>query len=53
MSYPINFDNSDSVKNYFDSLPEYMRENIKQSGVTFDNVEDLKKYAENMMNNHK
>lgn len=39
------------VQNYFDSLPEYLRENIKQSNVKFDNVDDLKKYAQNMMKN--
>ncbi len=50
MTYPIKHESADAVKNYFDSLPEYLRENIKQSNVKFENVEDLKHYAENMMN---
>lgn len=38
-----------AMDNYFDSLPEYLRENIKQSDVQFKNVDELRKYAENMM----
>ena len=52
MAYPIENNEKDAVKNYFDSLPEYLRENIKQSDVDFDTVEELKLFAENMMNNH-
>lgn len=32
----------------FDSLPPYMQENIKQSGVQFKCAQDMKEYAEHM-----
>ncbi|MBC8585559.1 hypothetical protein [Youxingia wuxianensis] len=35
---------------FFQSLPIYVQENIKQSGVKISNETDLRKCAENLMN---
>ena len=39
----------DNVKDYFNTLPSYLQENIMQSGYVANSVEDLRKYAENMI----
>ncbi len=41
-------DNKDSITEYMESLPEYIRENIKQSGVKIESVEQLKKIADSI-----
>ncbi|MDQ5983787.1 MAG: hypothetical protein RUMPE_00815 [Eubacteriales bacterium SKADARSKE-1] len=35
---------------YFKSLPSYVQETIKQSGITIGSEEELKKCAEKLMN---
>ncbi len=37
------------VSEYFNALPSFLQENIMQSGTKFDNVEDLKRVADQMM----
>ena len=34
---------------YFQSLPVFIQENIKQSGVTLNSENDLKRLAQNML----
>ncbi|MBP3480182.1 MAG: hypothetical protein J6K66_01090 [Clostridia bacterium] len=41
-------DNEKSIGEYMDSLPEYIQENIKQSGVKIESVEQLKKIAQSI-----
>lgn len=42
-------ENIDSNK-YFKSLPSYIQETIKQASVDFNSEDELKKFAENLMN---
>lgn len=42
----MKFENNTEM--YFKSLPSFVRETIIQSGATFNNVEELKKLAENI-----
>lgn len=41
------FTGSKDVREYFDSLPEYIRENIMQSGIEIKSVEHLKELEKN------
>lgn len=41
-------DNEKSIGEYMDSLPEYIRENIKQSGVKIESVDQLEKIAKSI-----
>lgn len=43
-------DNKNEILEYMNSLPEYIQENIKQSGVEIDSVEQLKKIADGIQN---
>lgn len=43
-------DNKNELLEYMNSLPEYIQENIKQSGVEIDSVEQLKKIADGIRN---
>lgn len=50
MAKPIDMiSENNEMNNYFQSLPEYVRENIKQTGVTFTNVEELRTCAQNLL----
>ncbi len=52
---PDNFYANDPIKDnpqmkqYFNSLPAYVQESIKQSGIEVRTLEDLRSCAENMM----
>lgn len=41
-------DNEKSIEEYMDSLPEYIRENIKQSGVKIESIDQLEKIAKSI-----
>ena len=43
-------ENDSRIAEYMDSLPEYIRENIKQSGVKIESVEQLKKIVDGIQN---
>lgn len=43
-------DSKNEILEYMNSLPEYIQENIKQSGVEIDSVEQLKKIADGIQN---
>lgn len=43
-------DSKKEILEYMNSLPEYIQENIKQSGVEIDSVEQLKKIADGIQN---
>ncbi len=38
----------EDAKRYFDALPQYMKENIFQCGVTLKNKNDLSAYCKNL-----
>lgn len=40
-----------AMKQYFASLPPFVQESIRQSGLLFDSVEHLKTFAENLKKN--
>ena len=45
--FPLEAD--DKVRDYFETLPAYLQENIMQAGFTGSSVEELRSYAENML----
>ncbi len=42
-------ENESDAKNYFDSLPDYVREQISQRSGGVNSFESLKDYAENLL----
>ena len=40
---------SPEMQQNFDSLPIMVQENMKQASVTFNNIDELRKCAENLM----
>ncbi len=42
-------DSSAAVEQYFSTLPPMVQESIKQSGLEFSSVRELKKYAGNLL----
>ncbi|MCI8623445.1 MAG: hypothetical protein HFG26_07250 [Provencibacterium sp.] len=42
-------ENDPAMKQYFDSLPPYVQENIKQAGSDICSLEELKSCAQNLM----
>ena len=43
-------ENENSIREYMKGLPEYIQENIKQSGVKIESVEQLKKIVDGIQN---
>lgn len=43
-------ENDNSIRKYLDSLPEYIQENVKQSGVKIESVEQLKEIVKGIQN---
>lgn len=39
------------MQNFFNSLPPYVQENIRQAGMHFTNVQDLKNCADHITQN--
>ena len=42
------WENDPQMQQYFQSLPAYIQESIKQSGVSANSVEELRRCAENL-----
>ncbi len=42
-------ENDPAMQQYFNSLPPYVQENIKQAGTDIRNLEELRSCAENLM----
>lgn len=47
-----NFKESLNTNQYFQSLPIYIQETIKQSGIDINSEEELKSTVENLMTNN-
>ena len=44
---------SQEMKNYYDSLPSFIQESISQSTSSFNNLDELRSFAEKMRSNRK
>jgi hypothetical protein len=49
MNQQINaLENDPQMQQYFNTLPKYVQENIKQSGAKFSNLNELQQCAQNL-----
>ena len=49
MKQQINaLENDPQMQQYFNTLPKYVQENIKQSGAKFSNLNELQQCAQNL-----